>query len=201
MSDVQIADYAASQAAELKHIGINLNLAPVVDVYQPKVVYTGRHTRITDRSFGTDPQKVARVANVYAQTFNRYGIKTTAKHFPGIGIIGKDTHLEVDHIAQLADTDLYPFMSIASQSSTLWMLSHAILEEYDSSRSASFSQAVVQNLIRQKLNFHGQLITDDMGMGAIANPVEAITLAHQAGIDYILLVTDFQKILPEVLSW
>jgi beta-N-acetylhexosaminidase len=193
-----VRDYAAAQARDLAGLGVNVNLAPVVDL-DPGIDNPGdRLTRISTRAISADPQIVADVAEDYCAQLSHHGVRCTLKHFPGLGRVVADTHLESADLAlppsELASTDWLPFRALMRRHDIIVMLGHARLTAVDAARPVSFSQAVVRGLLRTDWGYDGLLMTDDFSMGAVTRSPEGIgggsVEALNAGVDLILVSYD-----------
>lgn len=194
--------YGAVQGRALAGAGINLNFAPVVDLNKNLVNPNDRHTRIRDRAISGDPAVVVEVAGHYCRGLREAGVHCTLKHFPGLGGVFEDTHLEAGHlhapVAALESGDWIPFRALMG--GTFTMLSHARLTALDAERPVSFSPAVVSGLLRQAWGHDGVLITDDFSMGAVSGGKEGVAAASvaalDAGVDLILISYDPAQYFP-----
>jgi beta-N-acetylhexosaminidase len=187
-------DLAATQrqalhiAQTLKSLGINLNLAPVVDLNRnPSNPALGRR----QRCFSDDPHVVVNHARAFIAAHRATGVGCVLKHFPGQGSAGGDTHVGcVDVSATWSLDELLPFMALCREDHADGVLvSHVFLDRLDSAHPASLSHAVTTTLLRGQLGFEGVVFTDDLGMGAIRDNYtfeESIRLAIHAGADVIL---------------
>jgi beta-N-acetylhexosaminidase len=195
--------YGATQGRALADAGINLNFAPVVDLNKNLVNPNDRHTRIRDRAISGDPAVVAEVARYYCRGLREAGVHCTLKHFPGLGGVFEDTHLEAGHLreplAALENGDWIPFRALMG-GTAFTMLSHARLTALDAERPVSFSPAVVSGLLRQTWGHNGVLITDDFSMGAVYASKEGVAAASiaalDAGVDLILVSYDPAQYFP-----
>jgi beta-N-acetylhexosaminidase len=193
-----VAQYAARQGRELASLGVNLNFAPVVDLNHGVVNPDDQTSRISTRAISSDPAVVTEVANLYCKTLMRTGVHCTLKHFPGLGRVFEDTHKLTAELgasaAELEASDWLPFHQIMSQHAAFTMLGHARLTAIDKDRPASFSAAVVKDLLRDTWKHDGVLITDDFSMGAVTLSREGAAggaiEALNAGVDLILVSYD-----------
>jgi len=175
----------------------------VVDLNKNLINPNDRHTRIRERAISDDPAVVAEVARHYCRGLRESGVHCTLKHFPGLGEVFEDTHLESGHLntplAKLESWDWIPFRTLMSDG-TFTMLSHAKLTALDAERPVSFSPAVVSDLLRRTWGYDGLLITDDFSMGAIyaskAGVAAASIAALDAGVDLILIAYDPAQYFP-----
>jgi beta-N-acetylhexosaminidase len=138
------------------------------------------------------------VAEDYCAQLSQHGVRCTLKHFPGLGRLVPDTHLESADLAlplgDLANTDWVPFRSLMRRPDIIVMLGHARLTAVDAARPVSFSPRVVRGLLRTEWGYDGLLLTDDLCMGAVTYSPEGIgggsVEALNAGVDLILVSYD-----------
>ena len=190
-------DVAMATGRELKALGINMNLAPVVDVNNNPA-----NPVIGVRSFGEDPQQVARLATAAVKGFQSSGVISTLKHFPGHGDTAVDSHLALPTIPytleRLEEVELVPFKSGIAAGAACVMTAHISLPHLMQHEAlptlptlpATLSPAVLQGLLREKLAFDGVIISDCMEMSAVTDTVGAeqgSVMALQAGTDLVLV--------------
>jgi beta-N-acetylhexosaminidase len=178
---------AALTAQTLAGLGINLNLAPVVDLdaHPDNPIIKGKR-----RSFSADPETVARHAGEFIKAHRAHGVLCCAKHFPGHGSATGDTHLGlVDVTATWHKRELIPFQRLIEAGlCDVIMSAHVINRRLDPERPATLSRAVQTGLLRDRLGFQGVLTSDDLEMRAIASHYgleESVLLAVEAGIDVL----------------
>ncbi len=191
--------YASKQAKALAQLGVNLNFSPVVDLkFRKKQSRLIDRSQIFKRAISSDPQVVAEVASVYSETFLKNKVTPTLKHFPGLGRIAEDTHVEdaglsLD-ISELEKTDWFPFRQVLQNYPAMLMLSHVKLTTVDPKNPSSVSKKMVTGLLRKKWKHEGFLITDDFSMHPIfyrkGGVRKASVDALDAGIDFILVSYD-----------
>lgn len=182
-------------ARECRILGVNLNLAPVVDV-----VPTSHSSFLKPRSFGSNPKLVGQLGVRMMKGLQSGGIKTSAKHFPGHGNTETDSHYDLPYLnrtlSQLNEVDLIPFKALIDEGVDSIMIAHLYLPLIDPlSKASSLSPFVIQDLLRKQLNFKGIILTDDLLMGAIIHNLsyaDAALQAYKAGND-ILLFTKFSE--------
>jgi len=174
-------------AANLKSLGVNVDLAPVLDVGRPGGVIAA-----TERSFGETPAAVARTAVPFARGLEEGGVAATAKHFPGLGTATENTDFEAQRLtlskAQLRDIDEAPYSAFVGAGGKLVMLSTAIYPAF-SNRPAAFTKRIVTGELRGRLGFRGVTITDSLGSAAVAEfggQREAAVDGAAAGDDLLL---------------
>ncbi|TCP59231.1 beta-N-acetylhexosaminidase [Tumebacillus sp. BK434] len=182
---------AEATGRELKALGINYNLAPVLDVNN-----NPHNPVIGVRSYGEDPQFVAACAAAAIHGFQEAGVATCGKHFPGHGDTSKDSHLTLPMIPhrreRLEQVELVPFVKAIAEGVDSMMIAHVCFPEIEPDRSlpATLSRRVVTDLLRDELGFEGVITTDCMEMKAIADSpgtVEGTYRAFQAGIDLLFI--------------
>lgn len=176
-------------AKELISLGIKLNLAPVVDVNTEPA-----NSIIGDRSFGDNPKKVSRFACAMLRGMQDNGLLACAKHFPGHGATKRDSHKCLSKVnvsyKEWERVHLPPFISAIKAGVSSIMAGHLLYPALDEKYPSSLSQKIITGILREKLGFNGVVITDDIGMGAIArhySPEEAAVLALNAGVDIVLV--------------
>lgn len=177
-------------AANLSDLGVNVDLAPVLDVARP-----GGTIAETDRGFGATAQQVAAGAIPFAMGLQRGGVAATAKHFPGLGAASENTDFAVQRIGlskqALRDVDEAPYGAFAAAGGDLAMLSTVIYPAF-SPDPAAFSRAIATDELRTRLGFEGVSITDALdtvAVRAFGGPAKSGVAAARAGSD-LLLFTD-----------
>ena len=170
----------------LSNLGINLNLAPVVDVS------TNPSDYMYERSIGQNTQITADYAKTVIEASKNTKVSYTLKHFPGYGN-NTDTHTgeSVDNrtIENIKENDLPPFISGIEAKAEAVLISHNIVSSIDDSNPASLSKKV-HELLTEELNFSGIIMTDAIDMGAISEIESATSKAIQAGND-LIITTDY----------
>lgn len=167
--------------------GINLNLAPVVDLAINKDSIIVKK----ERSFGNDYREVAKYAKLLIDEHAKYGIATSLKHFPGHGSVKGDTHLGfVDNTNVFEMNELMPYYLLKdNDKTTMVMVSHIFNGNIDKKYPASLSDKTINDLLKGYIGFKGVVISDDYDMGAIRNNYklnEIVTLAINSGVDILL---------------
>lgn len=180
--------WARGLATTLAESGFNLNFAPVVDLgVDPRSPAIGA----LDRSFSADPDVVVERATIEIEAHRTAGVRTTLKHFPGIGSSTTNTDFGVADVTRTwTRTELEPFRRlIAAGDVDLVMAGHVVNGQLDPDRPASLSRPVVTDLLRGELGWEGVVVTDDLQAAAITKAFgrdEAILLALEAGDDLLL---------------
>jgi beta-N-acetylhexosaminidase len=190
------ARFARITAIELAWVGINMNLAPVLDV-APE----GFESIMARRVFGSGPRRVARLGAAVIAGMQAAGIMAVAKHFPGIGRTRLDSHLDLPHfdadLRSLEAYDLIPFQEAIRQQVAGIMLSHILYARLDSEWPASLSKRIARDLLRRRLGFSGVVLTDDLEMGAITRHYgfsAAVRQLLRADVDVALICHSATKL-------
>lgn len=179
--------HAGEIARTLAGVGINLNLAPVVDLdAHPDNPIIKRK----ERSFSGDPEVVARHAAEFVQAHRAEGVLACAKHFPGHGSAAGDTHLGlVDVTTTWTERELVPFQRLIDAGlCDAIMSAHVFNATLDAERPATLSADVLTRLLRGRMGFQGVLFSDDLEMKAISSHYgldRAAPAALAAGIDVL----------------
>ena len=193
-----IREDAVEKSTFLKDLGINVNLAPVVDVS------TDPDDFIYDRAFGQGAEETAEYAAVVVEAMCEQGMGSVLKHFPGYGN-NVDTHTgiacDARPLEQFLTQDLLPFRAGGEAGAGGVLVSHNIVTCLDENLPASLSPAAYK-LLREEVGFAGVAMTDDLDMAAVGEYVEsgsAAVMAIGAGADMVLTSAP-QKQIPQVLS-
>lgn len=190
-SEAIACEVALATGRELRAMGINMNLAPVVDVNN-----NPSNPVIGVRSFGEDPYQVARLGAAMVKGYREAGIITCLKHFPGHGDTSVDSHLSLPIIPhtmeRLEALELIPFQKAMEAGADSIMIAHIYLSTLmpDEMAPATTAPFVVTKLLREKFGFTGLIVSDCMEMEALANTVgtqQGTVKALQAGIDLVLV--------------
>lgn len=189
----KIKEDTIEKSKVLYNLGINLNLAPVVDVS------TNENDYIYQRTLGKDSKLTSIYARSVIQASKEGKVSYTLKHFPGYAN-NKDTHngISVDNKSykEIEDNDLPPFKAGIEEGAEAVMVSHNIVTSIDQDNPASLSKAV-HDVLKNELKFTGVIITDDLDMGAISKVDDAVVKAVLAEND-LIIVTDYEKSINEV---
>lgn len=176
----------------LSELGINVDFAPIADIHT-----NPENTVIGDRAYGTDAQTVADMASAFAKGLENKGVSATAKHFPGHGDTGTDSHdgmaISEHDLQRLEEVEFVPFHRLAEEGIDLMMVGHITMPNVtDDGLPASLSKEAI-DLLREELDYDGIVITDAMNMGAIVEYYpdgEAAVKAVEAGVDIVLMPAD-----------
>jgi beta-N-acetylhexosaminidase len=191
----EAARFAEITAAELASVGINMDLAPVLDV-APE----GLASVMARRAFGSDPVRVGQLGETVIAGLQSRGIMAVAKHFPGIGRTTLDSHLDLPvldaDLPSLDGYDIIPFRAAIAKQVAGVMLAHILYSRLDPAWPASLSVGIARGLLRKQLGFTGIVITDDLEMGAIVRHYgvpSAIRQVLRADIDVALICHSVAK--------
>jgi beta-N-acetylhexosaminidase len=158
---------AKATALELKSLGINLSFSPVADIFS-----NPQNPIIGPRAFGTTPETASKGAREYYQGLKDGGILGCAKHFPGHGDTSTDSHLELPilnlSLEDLRKRELIPFQTLIQEKIPLIMTAHILFPQIDPEVPATLSKTILNQILRQELNFQGVIISDDLDMKAIS---------------------------------
>ncbi|QTA93380.1 beta-N-acetylhexosaminidase [Desulfonema magnum] len=181
--------FAKVTAAELTELGVNMNMAPVMDV-APE----GVQSIMAERVFGHTPERVSALGTKVIRHLQNNRVMAVAKHFPGIGRTTSDSHNDMPFLnadmAALESFDLLPFEAAIKQAVAGIMLSHIFYNKIDPKWPASLSPRIAKKLLRNMMGFAGIVITDDLDMGAIKKHYDIRTVIQQilsADIDITLI--------------
>ena len=184
---------ATRWANQLRTAGINVNLAPVADTVPTSIGRANGPIGQHDRQFSSNPERVSRMVGAFIAGMRAGGVASTVKHFPGIGRITGNTDLTArgitDRTTTVDDPYLEPFRTGIQDGVDLVMVGSAIYSRIDPGTNATFSKAIVTDLLRDRLSYDGVVITDDVGAAkALAEvPVaQRATRFIQAGGDITL---------------
>jgi beta-N-acetylhexosaminidase len=188
-STADAAAFAQITAKELRQIGVNMNMAPVLDVLPPEGASV-----MEKRSFGRDPEWVAQMGGTVISHLQDSGIMAVAKHFPGIGRTVLDSHEDLPDLdvsrSEMESVDLIPFAAAARIPVSGMMLSHIRYGRIDPVWPASLSPVIAGDLLRRHMGYQGLVLTDDLDMGAIARHYDTASIVGQclaAEIDILLI--------------
>jgi beta-N-acetylhexosaminidase len=193
-------EFASRTATEMSLVGLNMNMAPVLDVANPDM-----DAHLMGRSFSDDPQRVATLGTTVIDTMQGAGIMAVGKHFPGLGRSDRDPHLNLPTVnatlEEMESVHLPPFAGAIAAGVSAIMSSHATYPTLDPGVPATLSSKIMTELLREKMGFNGLVISDDLEMGAIekAKPLpEGAAHAFEAGIDLLLICKDQSLLLESI---
>ena len=170
---------AHDMGVELKSIGINLNFAPCVDV-----LTNPQNQVIGDRSLGSDPEEVSKMASALGRGFIKSGIIACAKHFPGHGNTLLDSHedlpIEKMTLAEIEAGPLLPFKKVFRARLDMVMTAHILFEVIDPQWPVTLSEKFLKQFLREELRYRALVISDDLDMKALRKNHSVETIAVQA---------------------
>lgn len=179
----------------LKNHNINMNFAPVLDIYS-----NPKNTVIGDRAFGDNEKVVSSMGIATMKGLRDENIIPVVKHFPGHGDTEIDSHLGLPivekNLKQLNELELIPFNKAIENGVGAVMVSHILIKEIDDKYPATLSYTMINDILRNDMKFENIVITDDMLMKAITDYIsieEASVKSIKAGADIILIGSDINK--------
>ena len=189
----EVIGVANTISKDLNDIGINYNFSPVVDMSPNKTVGY--------RSFGKNPENIIPWSDAFIKATQENNIIATAKHFPGHGLVSGDTHKSLQVIkGELKEISNYPPL-IANGVLSI-MVAHIAIEgnkEFDTNGLPSTcSKKVVTELLREKMEYKGIIVTDAMNMGGVRNVPNNSVKAIAAGCDILLMPANARKAHKEI---
>ena len=187
-------------ALELKSYGINMNFAPVLDVNT-----TEENPVIGERAFSANVDEVTNAGKVVIREYEKYGIISVGKHFPGHGAATADSHKTLPVIDlpkdEIENIHIKPFKEAINIGLNAIMAAHVLYPQLDSENPASVSKKIINDILIDNLGFEGLIITDDMEMNGIKglSRIEACTKAINAGIS-MFIFRDTTKDIVELVN-
>ena len=193
-SDELAYRFGLAMGKELRAVGINMDYAPVLDVHS-----NPENPIIGLRALDTDPAKVARLGAELIRGFYDAGVIPVGKHFPGHGDTSQDSHLTLPQVERaresLEKSELIPFIHAIQQGLEVIMTAHVVYPAWDARQPATFSRSILNDVLRNSLQFEGLIISDDLDMQAIDEKLESIPeLGTRAGVDLFLICHDLEKV-------
>ena len=192
------AEQGRRTAANLRDVGVNVDLAPVLDVGRP-----GGVVAETERSFGATAARVEATAVPFAKGLEAGGVVATGKHFPGFGAARENTDFSVERIdlskGELRRVDEKPYAAFEAAGGRMVMLSTAIYPAF-SDRPAAFTRAIATGELRNRLGFEGVSVTDALETPAVEDfggTAKAAVAGARAGADLLL----YARLGPGERAW
>jgi beta-N-acetylhexosaminidase len=181
---------------QMQKLGLNMNLAPVLDVDDGAA-----NSIIGDRSYSGDPATVAEVVAPYLQGSRRAGIISVAKHFPGHGLTAVDSHAALPVVETTMDEirsrDLVPFVTAIDAGIEVIMTAHILFESIDPFYPVTLSRFFLKDFLRGELGFDGVIMSDGLEMGAIRDNyglTESLIRLFRNDVDLILLFVNYDVV-------
>ena len=189
-------------AKEAKAIGVNMIFAPVLDINN-----NPNNPIINFRSYSDNPDTVIKFSTQYINGIQNQNIIACGKHFPGHGDTDTDSHTSLPIINKdvnsLNNNELKPFKYACRNGIRSIMVGHVILPAYDPDSPATLSEEITTNILRNKWEYDGLIITDALEMGALTNNVwhgESAIRAIEAGADILLLPLNYEIAISEIYN-
>jgi beta-N-acetylhexosaminidase len=189
------AEHANTMVQELLALGVNISLAPVLDLNK------GVSTVIGDRAFHRDPHIVTTLALTYMKAMQTAGMPAIAKHFPGHGSVSADSHVAspVDErpLNALLHDDLLPFIQLMQAEVPGVMASHLIFPQVDQ-KPVGFSRIWLKEIMRGQFKYKGVIVTDDLNMAGasvVGDCATRVAESRDAGCDFALLCNNRQGVI------
>jgi beta-N-acetylhexosaminidase len=190
----EFREWCCQTAEKLADSGIDINLAPVLDLWS----FENDYPVLNERSFGANPELVIEFGLILVEEFRKFHIGVCAKHFPGLGSANGDPHQIMstsdDKLERFLDYHWQPFKALARASIDLVMTTHLLCSALDSENCATYSGNVIGHL-RNSVGFTGPVISDDLYMAG-ANAVETIGQAAvrsiSAGHNLLIISRDLE---------
>ena len=193
----RVRQHARQTGRGLRQLGFNLNFAPVLDLSE-----SDDPNGIGDRAYGSNPEKVTSLGKIFLTAQEEEGVLGCGKHFPGLGGGTVDSHLSLPVIPRSADQiwseDLLPYRRLKDVMPMV-MVGHAYYPALQGKvpHPATLAEAVVRRLLRERVDFRGIILTDDLEMGAVdqkKSAGEVVLEAMQAGNDLAMYCKSWEKI-------
>jgi beta-N-acetylhexosaminidase len=188
--------YADNIGYTLSRLGINLNYAPVLDVYNPNCPVLGAR----ERCFAKDPSTITKHAGITINSHHYFGVKTVVKHFPGHGNSLTDSHFGIADVTKTwVPDELIPYRNlIESGQVDAVMTAHIVNGKLDPSKlPATLSKKIMTGILRDSLGFKGVIFSDDMMMQAISAQYsieDALFKALDAGVDVLMFSNNIKGV-------
>lgn len=194
-TEEEVRTVAQTISKDLNEIGINYNFAPVSDM--------ASNSTVGYRGFGKDPKNIVPFSWAFIEESSKANIISTAKHFPGHGLVSGDTHKALQVIdGELKE--LATFKELAAKNVPSIMIGHLAVKnnpKYNTNGlPATVSPVIVTDLLRKELNYNGLVVTDAMNMGGVTQVPNVNTAVIEAGCDILLMPLDAEKAHAEILK-
>lgn len=185
-----------------KRIGVHINFAPVLDVNS-----NPNNPIIGNRSFGEDPKNVVQKARAFVRGFERAGILSCGKHFPGHGDTATDSHHSLPLIdfsrERLDSVELYPYKNLIDSKLSSIMVAHLEVPslENKSAHPSSLSKNIVSGLLKSDMEYNGLVFTDALNMKGVTETAQAgdvELMAFLAGNDMLLMPKDVEQAIDKI---
>lgn len=182
-------------AVELLSLGVNLSLAPVLDLNK------GNNSVIADRAYHANADKVITLAKAYIQGMQEAGMAPTGKHFPGHGTVSADSHvahpIDTRSLDEIERDDLIPFIAFIKAGLPAMMAAHIVFPKVDA-LPVGYSRIWLNGILRTRFGFTGTILSDDLNMEGAnisANYADRVLAAREAGCDFALLCNNRKGVI------
>lgn len=199
-----VEDVAYRIGKHCRRLGVHINFAPVLDVNN-----NAENPIIGNRSFGENPRNVARNGAAFVKGFERAGILSSGKHFPGHGDTATDSHDKLPLISfsksRLDSVELYPYKKMLSSNLSSVMVAHLNVPALESKpdHPSSLSKAIITRLLKEQMGYRGLVFTDALNMKGVTATTELgdiELMAFLAGNDMLLMPKDAHKAAEKIQS-
>ncbi|QRR03769.1 glycoside hydrolase family 3 N-terminal domain-containing protein [Dyadobacter sandarakinus] len=197
-----IYEMGSQLATQARRLGVHINFAPVADVNN-----NPNNPVISFRSFGENKYKVAEKAVAYMRGMQESGLLTSAKHFPGHGDTGTDSHFDLPVIThdrnRIDSLELYPFKALMNNGLSGVMIAHLSIPALDKTPNlpSTLSKPIVSDLLKSELGFQGLIYSDAMNMKGVTKffpDGKADAMGLEAGMDVLEFTEDVNKSIAEI---
>jgi beta-N-acetylhexosaminidase len=194
-TEEEVREVARIISKELNEIGINYNFSPVSDM--------AANGTVGYRGFGKDPKNIVPFSWAFIEESSKANIVSTAKHFPGHGLVSGDTHKALQVIdGELKELQI--FRDLAAKNVPSIMVGHLAVKnnaKYDTKGlPATVSPVIITNLLRNEMKYNGLVVTDAMNMGGVTQVPNVSNTAIEAGVDILLMPLDASKAHADILK-
>lgn len=182
------AFYAGRIAEEMQNVGLNINLAPLLDIHNPECPVIGK----LHRGFSADTAVITNLSRDFIKAHKAHNILCAVKHFPGHGSATDDSHYDLADVTNTwSPSELAPYRDLINEGNLdMVMTAHIFNRQLDPVYPATLSKKMLTDVLRNQLNFDGVIVTDDLYMKGIIDKYEirdAVVLAINAGADILLM--------------
>ena len=182
------AFYAGRIAEEMANVGLNVNLAPLLDIHNPECPVIGK----LQRGFSADTTVITNLSRDFIKAHKEHGILCAVKHFPGHGSATDDSHYDLADVSNTwSPSELAPYRDLINEGNLdMVMTAHIFNHQLDTVYPATLSKKMLTGVLREQLKFDGVIVTDDLYMKGIIDKYEirdAVVLAINAGADILLM--------------
>ena len=180
--------YAGRIAREMEEVGLNINLAPLLDIHNPECPVIGK----LHRSFSADTAVITNISRDFIKAHRNHNVLCAVKHFPGHGSATDDSHYDLADVTNTwSRSELAPYRDLIKDGDLdMVMTAHIFNRQLDTEYPATLSKKMLTGVLREELGFEGVIVTDDLYMKGIIDKYDirdAVVLAINAGADILLM--------------